>query len=297
MENKKILITGATGYLGSHLLRMLIDKNYSIVLLIRSTSNLHKINDLLTKVSAVYIIEEDGINRAFSEHEIECVFHCATSYGRDQNDSLQIIQANLILPLTILNTGKKYGLKYFFNTDTLLDKRISEYSLSKRQFNDWLKVLSNNVVAVNIALEHFYGPGDDKSKFVSWVVDSVLKNVPTLNLTKGEQKRDFIYITDVISAFLAIFNWAKLQSVGYFPFEVGSGVNTSIKDLVNEIANISNFNKEKLNFGAISYRDNEVMESNVNLERLNNLGWKPKVILEEGLKTYIVEEKRLRGII
>lgn len=296
MKNKKILITGASGYLGSNLVRLLIANDYKVVLLIREVSSLAKINDCLAQIEAIYKIEEDGINRAFSEHHIECVIHCATNYGRNQNEASQIVQANLILPLTILETGKKSGLKYFVNTDTLLDKNVSNYSLSKRQFNEWLHATSGDLVAINVGLEHFYGPADDNSKFVSWLLDSMIRNESSISLTTGEQRRDFIYIDDVLSAFLVILEWGMNQKNGYFPFEVGTGVNTPIKDLVLMLAKLTNYDVAKLKFGAIPARVNEVMESRVNLTNLKGLNWNPKVTLEDGLKKYIAEEKRIRGI-
>ena len=57
---------------------------------------------------------------------------------------------------------------------------------------------------INMRLEHFYGPGDADSKFTAHVMNSCLRNVPELKLTLGEQRRDFFYIEDVVSAYLII---------------------------------------------------------------------------------------------
>ena len=87
-----------------------------------------------------------------------------------------------------------FKVKYFLNTDTFLDRRINFYSLSKKQFLEWLKLYSKDLVCANLVLEHFYGPEDDASKFVSFVIQSLLKNVSSLDFTPGDQKRDFIFM-------------------------------------------------------------------------------------------------------
>lgn len=297
IEKKTILLTGSNGFLGSQLLKMLLTFEHKVVIIIRHSSNLRRIEDLITKLYGIYTIENNGIAEAFKNHKIDTVIHCATNYGRNQSDSLEIVQANLILPLTLLNIGKKQGLKYFFNTDTLLDKRINDYSLSKRQFNDWLQQSSDSLVAVNLALEHFYGAGDDTSKFVSWLVDSILKNELSIPLTSGHQKRDFIHISDTLEAIFKIINWSNSKQNGYYPFEIGTGINTSIRDLAIQLATISNYDINKLNFGAIPFRTNEVMESKVNLTKLYDLDWMPKIKLTDGLKMLIAEEKKIRNLV
>lgn len=296
MVKKTILLTGSTGFLGSQLLNILLSFEHKVIILIRKNSNLRRIQDLVVKLDGIFLAEENGIAKAFIEHKVDTVIHCATNYGRNQSDSLEIVQANLILPLTLLNIGKKNGLKYFFNTDTLLDKRISDYSLSKRHFNDWLQQSSDCLVAVNLALEHFYGAGDDTSKFVSWLVNSILKNGPSISLTAGNQKRDFIHISDTLDAILKIINWSSSEKNGYYPFEIGTGITTSIKDLAMQLAMLADYDVAKLNFGAIPFRVNEVMESKVNLTRLNELDWTPKIILSEGLKMLVAEEKKIRSL-
>lgn len=289
-----LMLTGATGYLGSRLLAAFVEHGYPVVILKRKSSDLSRIEGVIGRLKAVYDLEEDGIARAFREHEVDVVVHSATDYGRKHKDSLQIIHANLILPLTLLKVGKPAGLKMFLNTDTLLDKRVSEYSLSKRQFYDWLNLASSELVTVNVALEHFFGPHDDSSKFVSWIIDRILSGEASLPLTPGEQKRDFIYIDDVVDAFVRILERSRTSEIGFHEYEVGSGLTTSIRDLVTKIGTLCEPHATKLEFGKLPYRANEVMESKVNLEPLRALGWAPKVALAEGLKRTIDLERKKR---
>jgi len=124
-------------------------------------------------------------------------------------------------------------------------------------------------------LEHFYGSNDDPTKFVSFIVKQLLDDVDNINLTLGEQKRDFIYIDDIVSAFILILdNCASLES-GYLDYEIGTGVTITIRDFVELTKQIVGNTHTQLNFGAIPYRKNEAMETVVNTATIRALGWSP----------------------
>ena len=135
---------------------------------------------------------------------------------------------------------------------------------------------------MNIVLEHFYGPGDDETKFVSWVIKSCRQNVPELRLTAGDQKRDFIYINDVIEAYLLLLYKTANARADYHEFELGSGKSVNIRQFVEMIHRLCGSNT-RLNFGAIPYRPNEIMESKADISALEKLGWRPSTSLEQGL--------------
>jgi nucleoside-diphosphate-sugar epimerase len=283
MEMKIILLTGGTGYLGSKILKQLVDNGYNIILLKRSFSNPVRIKEYINKITS-YDIDLVPLERIFSENTIDTIVHCATNYGRGENDPLHVIEANLLLPLKLLELGKKYHVKSFINTDTILDKRINYYSLSKRQFKDWLFVYKHDYTCINVALEHFYGSGDDETKFVTYIVHNLLKNVDKIDLTKGEQKRDFIYIDDVVNAFIKIINSLDNFSQDFYEFEVGTNHPLSIKEFVELAKQLSGNEQTLLNFGALPYRENEVMNYKVNTSEILKLGWKCNRTVEEGLK-------------
>lgn len=282
-----ILITGATGYLGSNILNSIVKiGGYKIVVLKRSFSNTFRINNVIDSVTA-YNIDEVDVEKIFQDNQIDIILHCATDYGRKIVDPMQIIEANLVLPIKLLECGRKYNVKSFINTDTILDKRISHYSLSKKQFRDWLLSYKNNLVCINIELEHFYGPGDDKTKFVSYIAGLLMNNADKIDLTPGEQKRDFVYIEDVVQAFLKIIARSEELNKGFYEFQVCSGREISIKDLVLMMKNIIGNSKTLLNFGAVPYRENEVMVSFADASEVRKLGWSAKYTLEDGLKKMI----------
>ncbi|MFA6547738.1 MAG: NAD(P)-dependent oxidoreductase [Candidatus Magasanikbacteria bacterium] len=292
---KTILITGGTGFLGSNLLRRLILNKYKVILLKRSYSNTHRIDDVLSNVK-YYNIDQVDLSVVFKDQPIDVVLHCATDYGRKQSLPLQVIEANLILPLKLLELGKENKVKCFINTDTILDKRVSHYSLSKAQFIDWLKTYQDDIVCVNMALEHFYGPGDDKTKFVSNIFDSLLNKVKSINLTKGEQQRDFVYIDDVVDAFMLVIKNLTNNADGFFHYEIGTNKLISIRWLVETIKELSNNHVTELNFGALPYRENEVMQSVSDTIAIKHLGWVPNYDIKRGLEKMLLIERNKKII-
>lgn len=290
----KILLTGATGYLGSHLLAALLGVGSEVVLLKRSFSNTFRIKKLLETCTS-YDLDKIELTQVFEKHQFDVIIHCATNYGRKEADPLQTIEANLLLPLKLLELGRIFSTQAFVNTDTILDKGVNTYSLSKNQFKDWLQVYSSDLVCCNVALEHFYGPGDDRSKFVTSIIEAFLSNKPQIELTQGLQKRDFIYIDDVVDAMGAIVEACLGYGPGLYPFEVATGNPLSIRHFVELVRELSGNSTTNLLFGAIPYRDKEMMSCNTNLEAISKLGWGPKYTLIQGLRNTIQTELKGRG--
>lgn len=282
--SRTILLTGATGFLGSAILRSLVDSGeYRIIILKRSFSDLFRIEDMMDKVIA-YDIDIVSPERVFEEFPIDIVLHCATDYGRKSVSPMQIIEANLTLPLKLLECAVEHGVGSFINTDTILDKRISHYSLSKKQFREWLEGFGNKMVIANVELSHFYGPGDDKTKFVSNMLDLLIRGVPSIPLTRGEQIRDFIYIDDVVDAFNRIIKHVFSLENGFYEFQVCEGARVSVRDLVLALKRELGNSSTELNFGSLPYREHEAMKPTGNAAALFALGWQPKYSLDQGLK-------------
>jgi nucleoside-diphosphate-sugar epimerase len=286
-------MTGATGFLGSNLLRQLIKKKYGVIILKRSFSNIDRIKDLIKFVKS-FNLDQVSIKDIFKKINIDIILHCATNYGRVDTDPFAVIDANLLLPLKLLETGKKNNIKYFINTDTILDKRINYYTLSKSQFKDWLKMYSEGLVCINLLLEHFYGPFDDKTKFISFILDKLLTNAAKIDLTEGRQKRDFIYIDDVVDAFIKVLENLNNLQFGIYNYEIGTNKSLEIRKVVELIKKISGNTITRFNFGIIPYRKNEIMDSKADTEAIRNLGWKSKYSLIQGLVKTINKEKGLK---
>ena len=289
----KILLTGGTGFLGSNILRRLLGLGHELFCIKRETSSLERVKIFKHKIKW-FNVETSDFDEIISSYKIEGIIHCATDYGRKQFDPIQTIETNLILPLKLLHAAANNNVLVFINTDTVLDKRVDTYSLSKRQFSEWLEKYSNDIITINVALEHFYGPFDNDSKFVTYVIRKMLGNEDSIDFTLGLQKRNFVYIEDVIDAFIVLLNNINKLDNSFHNFEVGTEDSVSIKDFVGLVKKLCNNNTTDLNFGAINYRENEVMNTNTNTDKLKSLGWFPRFSLEDGLKNTIDLEKKLK---
>jgi nucleoside-diphosphate-sugar epimerase len=200
-----------------------------------------------------------------------------------------MISANVIFPAEIISACLDYDVSFFINTGSILGKWTSCYSLTKSQAVDWMELYASKMKMVNLKLDHFYGPNDKNTKFVAMVLEKLLRNEPTIDLTDGFQERDFIYIDDVVDAFVTVIDHIELMKTGKVStYEVGSGVKTSIRSLVMKLKDLTG-STSKLNFGAIPYRSHEMIDYEVDISGLQGLGWRPKTFIDEGLRKIITE--------
>jgi len=292
IAHKSVLLTGGTGFLGSALAHSLVTHCKLLTILKRTTSRLDRVATLLSKENVRWIdIDRTTLADIFKANQFDIIIHCATNYGRGKTNILDIVAANLMLPLTLLQLGANYGVKTFINTDTIIDKRVNYYSLSKKQFLDWFKTTPGNINCINLALEHFYGPFDDESKFTTMVFRHLLRKEPFIPLTPGEQKRHFIYIDDVVQAFLCVLQQRNNLPSSYNSFEVSSAESVSIRHFVELAKTISGNTTTELKFGDIPYRPNELMDSQTDISALRQWGWQPQVSLEDGIKITLEKER------
>ncbi|MGD8778956.1 MAG: NAD-dependent epimerase/dehydratase family protein [Ignavibacteria bacterium] len=282
---KSILITGVNGFLGSNLAYKL-SKNYKIIGLEHPSTCSNKLPIDTLK----YYYYNEGIQKdIFIENEIFAVLHAATVYGRGNSVLDNLLHTNILLPVSIYELANKYNTKLFLNTDTFFnnEKRnyeyLENYTLSKKHALDWLRLIRDKCKIVNMKIFHMYGPNDSPSKFIPQMINLMIKNKKQIELTAGEQKRDFIYIDDVVRAYeIVLSNYEKIAE-NYKEYQLGTGVSITIKELISFIKKASK-SKSKLIFGALPYRKNEIMDSIANNEELIRLGWQSTFSVQKGIK-------------
>jgi CDP-paratose synthetase len=288
MKNKIILITGASGYLGKQLCLKLAKEN-RLVVLKRQPQKLA----YLPESSVTYYDSTDAsvFKRLFVENKIDAIINCATNYNTDLGTAIDSAEANLMFPLRLAEVAYSVTNKpLFINIGTILEPSISIYAMSKKHFTDWLQLFSKAMPCVNVALSQFYGPFDNVERFSSMIIRSLLNDVEKIDLSPGEQKRDFIHIADVVDAIVLIAENHSASPPAYYTYDIGTRTQTTLKEFILEAKKIIGNTTTQLNFGAKPYRANEVLEYHLNLEPIFALGWKPQFNLTTGLLDTITYE-------
>jgi len=279
----KILLTGATGYLGSHLAKALLENGHELISLRRSRSNLSRLDSYASEIT-FYEHSQEVINDIFVVHEdIDLVVHTATAYGRKGESEDEVYKTNVYFPLETLELAIQYGVKSFINLDTILNPQTNVYSLSKNCFKNRAKSLigKGDMAFLNVRLDHFYGPNDDRSKFPSWLVEQCLSGTKELSLSLGEQCRDFIYIDDLVFGLsLIIKNHERFKA--YVDIDLGCGTSIKVSEFVKTVHQLTG-SKARLNFGAVPYREFELMKSELDLKIITSLGWTASMDLKDGI--------------
>lgn len=292
-----ILLTGATGFLGSHLLKKFLENKQEIVILKRSFSDTSRILDELSNIKS-YDIDKIDLEDIFKENRISAIIHTATDYGKTKESIADLLETNLIFPIKLIDYAIKYGVEIFINTDTYFSKDginynyLSNYSMSKKLLRTYLKSLNGKIKVVNAIIEHLYGEKDRDDKFVTQMIKKIAKErVEQIDLTLGEQKKDFIYVDDVANAYIKILKYARDNTFDFKSFDIGYGTSISIKDFVKAIKDISQ-SPTQLNFGAIPYREDEIMCFKSDNQTLLDIGWKPKYSYIDGISKVIQWENK-----
>ena len=208
---KTIIITGASGFIGSNLIKTLY-QSYHIIAITRETSDSTKIE------SFCEIYHYKGISsllKYLDNRDIIGVIHLATLYIKNHNieDIKSIIDSNITFGSEICETLSLLNFDgWFINVGTfwqfyknMQDNPLNLYAASKSAFNSIINFYANttSITFSTIYLNDTYGPNDTREKiFNLWL--KVAKNGENLQMSKGEQMIDLIYIDDVIDAFLKL---------------------------------------------------------------------------------------------
>lgn len=295
-----ILLTGGTGFLGAAVLRALQRHSIPVVLLKRSSSDTWRMADLLDGRPGVtaYDVDRTPLEAVFANHEIEAVLHMATAYGRRGERLDDLLEANVLYPVRLLQAAIQNGAKAFLSTDTFSTKvgelpdGLAGYVLTKRHFRECGELLAgtHGIRLVNVRIEHAYGPRDGSDKFVPTLIRALLANEAKFDLTPGEQVRDFVYVDDVVEAYLTLLAKHSELPGNTVTVDVGTGSGRTLGSMVRLARDLCGSSTE-LRFGALPYRTGEMMRSVADTSVLQGLGWRPAMSLQEGL-TRTIEAAR-----
>lgn len=282
--SRNVLLTGATGFLGSHVLPALLDQGHRVIVLIRSSSDLSPIA-ACTGDTVLVDIESASPQQIMASHGIDTVVHLACDQGRGSSDIASLLAVNLTLGVSLLQAARSSGVRYFLNADTLLDAGVNAYALSKKQFTAWLPHFSETIAISNLRLGNMYGPGESASGFLCWLLQEFAHRAERVELTEGAQLRDFVHVADASAAILAVLDHGG--EPGLVEYDVGSGELLSVRTFVETAQAV--FQREagymcsRLAFGALAYRPGEVMTPQFDTSALFALGWRPALTLRAGL--------------
>lgn len=288
-----IVITGGTGFLGSRLVRRLIDGHCSVTLMTRRNSDFRRIADLLPRLT-VLTLEGDQVESFLSDRtDVHAVIHTATNYGRTAGETRSVLEANTLFPSRLLEAARNAKVPIFLNVGTSLPRTLNLYALSKSHFAEWGQAIcsSGDTRFIHAVVEHFFGPEDDDQKFITHLIKACLRGKGEIALTSGEQYRDFLHVDDVVDAILLLLEKGLALPPGAHRFEIGSGRAVPVKyvaEMIKQLAGANTF----LDFGAQPFRVNEPMFSQADIGAMRELGWAPKIDLKDGLRMTIEELRR-----
>ena len=287
----RILITGITGYIGSHLARALLPE-HQVYGLVREPLNDSYIRDIRVRLRLLFYDGSwESMERAVQESQPDLTYHLATYYtgehGAEQTPKL--IESNIELGAYLLealssleNATLVYASTVMVHYQGEAYRPLNLYAATKKAFSDLLAYYTDvgSIRAVTLVLSDTYGPDDQRPKVLNLVRSAVYKgeNVP---LTSGEQDYDAVYIDDVVHAFrIAGEQLIKLKQWSNEFFQVYSLNPPTLRKIVEELLKISSLDFQP-GWGDRPHPTREIFKAVRVFPRLP--GWEPKISVEEGL--------------
>ncbi|TEY07363.1 SDR family oxidoreductase [Campylobacter sp. US25a] len=285
----KILLTGATGFIGTNFI-LRLHKKYDIVALVRNDSNIEKIKNYCQ----YYVYSNIKDLLVFSKQEkIDGIVHLATNWISQHsfNDIDNLVDSNILFGTYMLELSKQIDMKFFINASTfgsycnsLKYRPSSLYAAMKKSFEDimYYYSLTSKCVYTNILIFNVYGPNDKKPRLFTLLLDA-LKNNKSLDMSDGRQIVDYIHVYDVVSGFDLIIKNLSKNPLFYRDkiFSLKGNERQSLKDLISMFETIVN-KKININWGARLNRELEIIYPWEGGDVLP--GWNPCITLKDGLR-------------
>ncbi len=303
-SKNSFLITGGTGFIGSNLVRELVKKGERVSIVIsKSIGKNSRIKDIESKIEIYKCnLLSESLKNLVGKIKPDFIFHLA-SYGipPEEDNVLSMIDFNLKGTINLIEAVKQNPFKLFINTGSCVEYGIKEDDMTESDMltpiNNYgvlksattlycqKEAIRNNLLIINFRLFSTYGYFDQKYRLIPSVIRSAIVNEP-IKVSAPTNVRDFIFIEDVISAYLHATE-ATLSNGEIF--NIGSGKQHSIEEIVKLCLAISK-SKSKVQWGALSnqIRFIEPLRWEADMSKTKKLlNWEPKTTIEEGLRKTI----------
>ena len=290
----KVFITGASGFIGSHVTRALIDAGHTVIALVAPGDNLWRIKDTLPHFEILQgrLQDTSHIKKHLRTWKPETCIHLAwyAEPGAYLNSMENLV--SLLGSLNLLQVLSECGCKQFVGAGTCAEYKMKSemlvetdktepetlYAASKLSFQmigEQISVQSGMLFAWG-RIFYPYGPQEDARRLIPSAILKLLKNEVFL-ASPGEQMRDYLHVADVANAFLAL---VEKQATGIFNICPAKPI--AVKGLLNMIGELMG-KTDLLAHGALPYREWEPMFISGNNNKLKALGWNPRIDLRPGL--------------
>lgn len=301
LNGTRVVITGGSGFIGSHLVRRLVQSGSKVAITTRY-SNLIKNVRLKNLWDSIHVIEADLRNRGalvtVRDFRPEVVFHLA-AYNHVGQSFTQVEEcfdvnakgtANLLDVCTdvrrfvYISTSEIYGDQTQVPfVETMHPGPQSPYAITKYCGEMYCRMkqrMASDGCVVILRPFNAFGPEQSTKAVIPELIGKALRGEP-IQTTPGEQTREFNYVDNLIEGMvLAGFTTKKLEG----PINLAGGEEIQIKDLVRRIADLTG-SRSELRIGAFPYRPNEIWRMHGDFTRARELlGWKPRVSFDEGLQ-------------
>jgi CDP-paratose synthetase len=281
----RVLVTGATGFVGSNLLPKLV--GYDIRIIVRNFTG------LISKDKQIIINDDiNSFKNVVKTFNPEIVLHLATySTSNDDIYSIKnIIASNIFFTSLLLESLKDIHIKLFVNTGTFAEYYENDgelnpayyYAASKSAARYIIKYFKNisEFKTVNVIPYTVYGGLSKNKKVIDYIIDSLNSDIP-VEMTAGEQILDFIHVDDLTDFYRFCIENYKQLSDGT-DYHIGTGRGITIKELAVLIERITG-KKANIAWGAKQYRKLDVMKAIAPLDATRALHWIPKINLDYGV--------------
>lgn len=301
MSPGRALITGATGMIGSALVRRLLDEGSTVAILTRRGSMRTRLLPYRGAIDEIVIDWSDAatIERAVRQVDPTVVFHLAGPPFNPPPPLTVFLEAVVDNTAVLLNALDEAGCgaRIVFASSAAIYADASHASeMQTPAPATWLgavKAMAGTLLAtagrktgrpiVELRLYTPYGPAERPERLIPSLIDAAREGRP-IPLSDGKQERDYVFIDDVVTAFLAA---AKIPAPAPLAFNIGSGTGTSVRDLATMV--LTELDAMHLaQFGALPTRPDEIMHMAADISAAAaQLSWTPRMPLQEGLHATI----------